>query len=46
MGAAGATSQLSRGTRRLLDRLLFYGRRYGHIRVDQKKTRQGARSIT
>jgi hypothetical protein len=36
MGAVGGT-QLSRGARRLLDRLLFYGRKYGHIRVDQKR---------
>src|SRR5260221_11376112 len=36
MGAAGATSQLSRGARRLLDRLLFYGRRSAEIRADQK----------
>src|SRR5436190_23294198 len=29
--------ELSRGARRLLDRLLWYGRRYGHIHPAQEK---------
>jgi hypothetical protein len=33
--------ELSRGASRLLDRLLWYGRKYGHIHPNQKKLGKG-----